>query len=98
MRSACCSATWTRPRTRHPDLVASTCTVWCRPIGRSSPPCTAPSAPAGPSCSCRATSAVELPLQTLTHLDADGTAVFPHTVLIAAEGSDVTFIDRFTSP
>ncbi|HUL85590.1 MAG TPA: Fe-S cluster assembly protein SufD [Actinomycetota bacterium] len=40
---------------------------------------------------------VELPLQTLTHLDADGTAVFPHTVLIAAEGSDVTFIDRFTS-
>ena len=40
---------------------------------------------------------VDLPLQTLTHLDADGTAVFPHTVLIAAEGSDVTFIDRFTS-
>jgi len=40
---------------------------------------------------------VELPLQTLTHLDADGTAVFPHTVLIAEEGADVTFIDRYAS-
>jgi Fe-S cluster assembly protein SufD len=42
--------------------------------------------------------AVELPLQTLTFLDADGAAVFPHTVLVADEGSEVTFIDRLTSP
>jgi len=41
---------------------------------------------------------VELPLQTLTYLDADGAATFPHTLLIAGEGADVTFIDRFASP
>jgi Fe-S cluster assembly protein SufD len=41
---------------------------------------------------------VELPLQTLTYLDADGAAVFPHTLIVAAEDSDVTFIDRFASP
>jgi Fe-S cluster assembly protein SufD len=42
--------------------------------------------------------AVEMPLQTLTYLDADGAAVFPHTLLIADRGAEVTFIDRFTSP
>jgi Fe-S cluster assembly protein SufD len=41
---------------------------------------------------------VELPLQTLTYLDADGSAVFPHTVLVADRGADVTFIDRYASP
>lgn len=41
---------------------------------------------------------LELPLQTLTYLDADGAAVFPHTVLVAEEGAEVTFIDRFSSP
>jgi len=41
---------------------------------------------------------VELPLETLPYLDADGAATFPHTLLIADEGADVTFIDRFTSP
>jgi Fe-S cluster assembly protein SufD len=41
---------------------------------------------------------LELPLQTLTYLDADGAAVFPHTVLVAEEGAEVTFIDRFASP
>jgi Fe-S cluster assembly protein SufD len=40
---------------------------------------------------------VELPLQTLTYLDADGAAVFPHTLLIAGDDSDVTFIDRYAS-
>jgi Fe-S cluster assembly protein SufD len=40
---------------------------------------------------------LELPLQTLTYLHDDGTAVFPHTLLIADEGADVTFIDRFSS-
>jgi Fe-S cluster assembly protein SufD len=38
------------------------------------------------------------PLQTLTYLDADGAAVFPHTLLIADEDTEVTFIDRYASP
>ncbi|MGH2678575.1 MAG: Fe-S cluster assembly protein SufD [Actinomycetota bacterium] len=42
--------------------------------------------------------AVTLPLQTLTYLDAERTAVFPHTVLVAEEGSEVTYIDRMVSP
>jgi Fe-S cluster assembly protein SufD len=42
--------------------------------------------------------AVEMPLQTLTYLDADGAAVFPHTLLIADRGAEVTFIDRYVSP
>jgi Fe-S cluster assembly protein SufD len=42
--------------------------------------------------------AIEMPLQTLTFLDADGAAVFPHTLVIADHGSEVTFIDRFASP
>jgi Fe-S cluster assembly protein SufD len=41
---------------------------------------------------------IAMPLQTLTYLDADGAAVFPHTLLIADRGAEVTFIDRFTSP
>jgi Fe-S cluster assembly protein SufD len=42
--------------------------------------------------------AIEMPLQTLTYLDADGAAVFPHTLLIAERGAEVTFIDRYASP
>lgn len=41
---------------------------------------------------------VELPLQTLLYLDADGAAVFPHTLIVAGQDSEVTFIDRFVSP
>jgi Fe-S cluster assembly protein SufD len=41
---------------------------------------------------------VELPLQTLTYLDTEGAAVFPHTLLIAERGAEVTFIDRYSSP
>ncbi|MGZ8635943.1 MAG: Fe-S cluster assembly protein SufD [Actinomycetota bacterium] len=41
---------------------------------------------------------IELPIQTLTYLDADGSAVFPRTLLVADEGSEVTFIDRYVSP
>ena len=41
---------------------------------------------------------VELPIQTITYLDAEGGAVFPHTLLIADRGSEVTFIDRYVSP
>jgi len=42
--------------------------------------------------------AIELPLQALTYLDADGAAIFPHTVLVVEAGSEVTFIDRYVSP
>ncbi len=41
---------------------------------------------------------VEMPLQTLTWLDADGAAVFPHTLLVVGEDAEVTFIDRYASP
>lgn len=42
--------------------------------------------------------ALSAPLQTLTYLDADGAAVFPRTLLIADEGAEVTFLDRYASP
>jgi Fe-S cluster assembly protein SufD len=41
---------------------------------------------------------VELPLQTLTYLDVDGAAVFPHTLLVVGANASVTFIDRYVSP
>jgi Fe-S cluster assembly protein SufD len=41
---------------------------------------------------------VELPLQAITYLDADGAAVFPHTLIVVEEGADLTFIDRLVSP
>lgn len=42
--------------------------------------------------------AVRLPIQTLTWVDVDGAAVFPHTLLVVDRGAEVTFIDRFASP
>jgi Fe-S cluster assembly protein SufD len=42
--------------------------------------------------------ALQLPIQTLTYLDADGSAIFPHTLLVVEAGSEVTFIDRYASP
>jgi Fe-S cluster assembly protein SufD len=41
---------------------------------------------------------VERPLQTLTYVDRDGLAVFPHTVIVLEEGAELTFIDRHVSP
>jgi Fe-S cluster assembly protein SufD len=41
---------------------------------------------------------VELPIQALTYLDADGAAIFPHTLLVVGNGAEVTFIDRYVSP
>src|SRR3989442_11566154 len=41
---------------------------------------------------------VELPLQTLTYVDRDGLAVFPHTILVTEENAELTFIDRYVSP
>jgi Fe-S cluster assembly protein SufD len=41
---------------------------------------------------------IELPLQTLTYLDADDAAVFPHTLIVVGASASVTFIDRYASP
>ena len=41
---------------------------------------------------------VDLPLQTLTYVDVDGAAVFPHTLIVVEAGAEVTFIERFASP
>jgi Fe-S cluster assembly protein SufD len=41
---------------------------------------------------------IELPIQALTYLDAEGAAVFPHTLLVVGRGAEVTFIDRYVSP
>jgi Fe-S cluster assembly protein SufD len=41
---------------------------------------------------------VDLPLQVFVYLDADGAAIFPHTVVIADELAEVTLIDRVASP
>jgi Fe-S cluster assembly protein SufD len=41
---------------------------------------------------------VDLPLQTLTYLDANDAAVFPHTLIVVEAGAEVTFIERFASP
>jgi len=41
---------------------------------------------------------VEAPIQTLTWLDADGSAIFPHTLVVVGEDAEVTFIDRYASP
>jgi Fe-S cluster assembly protein SufD len=39
-----------------------------------------------------------LPLQTLTYVDRDGAAVFPHTLIVLEEGAELTFVDRYVSP
>jgi Fe-S cluster assembly protein SufD len=41
---------------------------------------------------------VEAPLQTLTYVDQDGLAVFPHTVIALEEGAELTYVDRYVSP
>jgi Fe-S cluster assembly protein SufD len=41
---------------------------------------------------------VDLPIQALTYLDADGAAIFPHTLLVVGNGAELTFIDRYVSP
>jgi Fe-S cluster assembly protein SufD len=40
---------------------------------------------------------VELPLESLTYLDTDQAAVFPHTLIVLDEGAELTFIDRYVS-
>jgi len=41
---------------------------------------------------------VELPLQTVTYLNEENGAIFPHTLIVAGDDSDVTFIDRYAGP
>jgi Fe-S cluster assembly protein SufD len=41
---------------------------------------------------------IELPLQAMTWIDAEDTAVFPRTLLVVGENAEVTFIDRYGSP
>jgi len=41
---------------------------------------------------------IELPLQSLTYLEEDGAAVFPHTLIVVGAESELTFIDRYVSP
>ena len=41
---------------------------------------------------------IDLPLQTLTYMDSDGAAVFPHTLIVVGANALVTFIDRYASP
>jgi Fe-S cluster assembly protein SufD len=41
---------------------------------------------------------VELPLQTIIYVGAEGLAVFPHTVILLDQGAELTFIDRYVSP
>src|SRR5437763_1890427 len=36
---------------------------------------------------------VQAPLQTLTYVDREGLAVFPHTILVLEEGAELTFLD-----
>jgi len=38
------------------------------------------------------------PLQTVTYVDHDGLAVFPHTLIVLEEGAELTFVDRYASP
>lgn len=42
--------------------------------------------------------AVELPIQALIWMNAENIAVFPHILLVADRGSQVTFVERYASP
>jgi Fe-S cluster assembly protein SufD len=41
---------------------------------------------------------VEVPLRATTLLEAEGAAIFPHTLIVAEEGADLTFVERYVSP
>jgi Fe-S cluster assembly protein SufD len=41
---------------------------------------------------------VEAPLESITSVEHDGLAVFPHTVIVLDEGAELTYIDRYVSP
>ena len=95
---ACASRASTPRCATTPTWSRAGCTAPSRSTEPSSPRCTPRFAPAGRSCTCPEESKVELPLQTFTYVDRDGLAVFPHTVLVAEEGAEVTYVDRYASP
>jgi Fe-S cluster assembly protein SufD len=41
---------------------------------------------------------VAAPLQTVTYLDEENGAVFPHTLVVVGDDAEVTFIDRYHGP
>src|ERR1051325_3354483 len=41
---------------------------------------------------------LELPIQAVTYVDRPSLAVFPHTLLVAEEGAELTFVDHYASP
>jgi Fe-S cluster assembly protein SufD len=41
---------------------------------------------------------VAAPLQTVTYLDEENGAVFPHTLVVVGDDAEVTFIDRYQGP
>jgi Fe-S cluster assembly protein SufD len=41
---------------------------------------------------------VEVPLQAITSVERDGTAVFPHTIIVTGRDAELTFVERYRSP
>ena len=41
---------------------------------------------------------VEVPLQAVTSVERDGTAVFPHTIIVTGRDAELTFVERYRSP
>jgi Fe-S cluster assembly protein SufD len=41
---------------------------------------------------------VEVPLQVVTSVERDGTAVFPHTIIVTGRDAELTFVERYRSP
>jgi len=41
---------------------------------------------------------VEVPLQAITSVERDGTAVFPHTIIVTGRDAELTFEERYRSP
>jgi hypothetical protein len=95
--SASCDLDRRAPRVPCRTSSTGTSTAWCRrsrhQVHRA--PRALPDRAARSSTS-RATSRSSCRCRRVTYLDDDGAAVFPHTLLIADEGADVTFIDRIT--
>lgn len=42
--------------------------------------------------------AVEVPIQALIWMNAENIAIFPHILLVADRGSQITFVERYASP
>ena len=62
-----------------------------------SPCCTTPSSPAARSCRCRAASSSTSRSSCCTGRKATASPSFPHTLVVAEDGAEVTVLDRFGS-